>query len=115
MIIKINDLKIPVSLGVYGWEKEKPTEVKIELALEYDAGNAAESDDLADTLDYAVVEEVIVVAVRSRHFNLLESLIAEIGRVVTGFPRVQMAAVSVSKPGALKYAEYVTIQEVFRA
>lgn len=71
--IFIEDLRVQAWVGVY--EREKAAPQTVELNLTFGVPDAAaEHDDLADTIDYAVVVERIRVELGERHFNLIETL-----------------------------------------
>ena len=70
----LKNLEIKVWLGVYESEKEAPQRVLVNAWFEADTQLAAESDDLADTIDYALVEKFIRDFAGETHFELLERL-----------------------------------------
>lgn len=60
--LHIEDLHFHVPLGVYAWEQQAGTDVRITLRLAYDASLAAATDQLEHAPDYAhlcrLVEEL---------------------------------------------------------
>jgi dihydroneopterin aldolase len=114
MYLRIPELVIPVRVGVYDWEKTAPRDVALMLAAAYGAPDAAQSDLLADTVDYAALEECAVQAAQARHYELLESLIGAVAKaVMAAFPQIFELTVEASKAGALKHAKTVVVGEVF--
>ena len=50
--IFLRDLRVETIIGIYDWERETPQTVSIDLKLATDVTRAAQSDDIADALDY---------------------------------------------------------------
>jgi 7,8-dihydroneopterin aldolase/epimerase/oxygenase len=85
----------------------QPFEVDVELVL--DLAPAGTSDDLAKTVDYGEVYEVVRRNVESASYRLLETLAEAISREILGAFSVDEVAVRVRKPavqlgGPLDYA-----------
>jgi len=73
----------------------------VDLDLRMDAGKAAATDQLEDTIDYSAVYEAVRARVESERFNLLETLADRIAKaILADFPAVQSIAVEVRKPQA---------------
>ncbi|MFT3759387.1 dihydroneopterin aldolase [Thauera sp.] len=71
--IFIEELRVKAWVGVYA--REKTGQQTVELNLTFGVPDAAaERDDIADTIDYAVVTQRIREELGQRHFNLIESL-----------------------------------------
>jgi dihydroneopterin aldolase len=98
--------------GRHGWydhelEVPQPFEVDVELVL--DLALAGTSDDLAKTVDYAGVYEIVRRNVESASFRLLEALAETISRDILAAFAVDEVAITVRKPavqlgGPLDYA-----------
>lgn len=71
--IFIEELRVKAWVGIYAREKTGPQTVELNLTFGVPDA-AAEHDDIADTIDYAVVTERIRRELGERHFNLIESL-----------------------------------------
>ena len=74
-----------------------------------DGGAAAESDDLADSVDYSMLEQNIVDRVSSGEFALLEKLAGCVMEIVREQPKVASAVVEVDKPAASERADSVSV------
>ena len=88
------------ALGVHGVlpeEQSRPQPFEIDLDIEADLSRAGASDDLADTLDYGAISEMVAKVVTGEHFALLERLAERIAEVVLGDGRVEAVIVSVRK------------------
>lgn len=71
--IFIEELRVQAWIGIYA--REKVAAQTVELNLTFGVPDAAAAhDDIADTIDYAVVIERIREELALRHFNLVESL-----------------------------------------
>jgi dihydroneopterin aldolase len=110
--IRIRDLALPISIGVYDWEKQANQQIILSLDITLDtamATRAAQSDALEDTLDYATLEQSLVVLLQSKHFCLLEHLCATVATHILAHPFAERVRVEIMKPGALQYTPAVTM------
>lgn len=114
MQLHLQNISLPLSLGVHEWEKLKPRRVRLNLWVEYDATLAMETDGFAHALDYAALEKAVVEAAEDRHYELVEALVAAVARAALAFPRVSEVIVEAEKPGVMQYAETIRVREVFR-
>jgi 7,8-dihydroneopterin aldolase/epimerase/oxygenase len=71
--IFIEELRVQAWVGIYDREKTGPQTVELNLTFGVPDA-AAEHDDIANTIDYAVVTARIRQELAERHFNLIESL-----------------------------------------
>ena len=111
MIIKIAHLRLRTIIGVYDWEKENPQDLLINVTIDFDGRKAARSDDIEDTLDYKAINKKIIGFVETNDFNLLERVAGGICDIVFEEPAVRWASVKVEKPGALRFADSVSVTE----
>lgn len=111
MIIKIENLRLRTIIGVYDWEKENPQDLLINVTIDFDGRKAARSDDIEDTLDYKAINKKIIGFVETNDFNLLERVAGGICDIVFEEPAVRWASVKVEKPGALRFADSVSVTE----
>ena len=94
----LKDLKIPAMVGVYESEKGAPQNLLINVYFEYDAQKASVSDDLADTVDYALVAAQIKSICLAEHYNLLEKLQIELHTKITAeFPSINNLSITIEK------------------
>jgi len=74
--ISIRGLSVPAVIGVRDWERDVPQTLIFSADMApatTDARKAAETDDLADTLDYSAVAQTISSVVRDGRFRLIET------------------------------------------
>ncbi len=72
--IFISKLSVPVLIGVLPEERKAPQALLFDLELEADVHEAAASDDLKSTIDYAAVCYGIINYVKETEFELIETL-----------------------------------------
>ena len=99
--IHIRQLKLSAVIGVYPRERKAPQAVIVDLALHTDLQVAGRSDQLTDTIDYAVLVARVRKAVAKSRFQLLEALAEHIADLCLREPRIAAVDVTVAKPGAL--------------
>ena len=74
----ISGLKASSVIGCYDWERDIRQTLVIDLELKADFARAAETDALADALDYAAISNRVIALCDESRFQLLEAL-AETG------------------------------------
>lgn len=72
-LIFIDELRAETWIGIYPREKAMPQTVEISLRIGVSTASAGASDDIRDTVDYAVVVDRLRADLAASHFNLLES------------------------------------------
>ena len=87
--------------GVLPSEKSEEQEFIVDVILKAKLLKAAESDDLAETIDYAEVAKLAHRVITGPSVNLIEKLAKEIGELILkNFSKVESAEVTVHKPKA---------------
>jgi FolB domain-containing protein len=112
--IHLRKLKVRGVLGVHPAERRKPRKVELDLALECDVRRAAKSDQLADTLNYELIESDVIAIAKTGHFRLIETLAERVAEVCLKHPQVRGVRVVVDKPGALPHTRSVAVEIVRR-
>lgn len=107
--LSIRKLKLTCSIGVYDWEKEVPQDVFADIEMPLDISRSAVSDDLADTLDYTRLVEVVKTVASAQHYNLVETLVEKIAQVLLQEFDLEKVRVCVDKPMAIAEAESTVI------
>jgi dihydroneopterin aldolase len=90
--------------GANPGEREREQPFDLDVLIEMDLQQAARSDELADTLDYAKLHEQITYVVASTSFMLLERLAGEVLQHIFTDARVARAEVEIAKPALLNGA-----------
>lgn len=100
-IIYLHGIKARTLIGVYDWERVAPQVVEIDLELGIPSARACQTDDLADTINYADVVDRLRAVLAEQHFLLLERLAEYIAvDLMTAFS-TPWIKVSVTKLGIL--------------
>lgn len=98
--IFIEGLQVDVLVGVYAHERDAAQPLLFDIELAYDNLRAAESDDVADTIDYAAVCAEVRAFVAGRQPQLLETLAEALAaQLMLGFDS-QAVRVRIRKPKA---------------
>tara|TARA_Y100000590_G_scaffold459100_1_gene615268 strand:- start:776 stop:1147 length:372 start_codon:yes stop_codon:yes gene_type:complete len=108
-IIYINDLRVETIIGIFGWEKEVPQEVSIDIEINFDCKKASKNDSIQDTLDYKKITKDVIKFVQGSTFKLQESLAEGITQLIKKKYKVDSIKLRVSKPGALRHAKDVGV------
>lgn len=98
--VAIRGLRVLGTHGVLAEEQVRRQPFVLDLTVGLDTRAAAESDDLADTVDYAgLAARAVAVVERERH-HLLERLAGRVCDVLLEDDRVEEATVTITKPKA---------------
>jgi len=110
-IIHVKDLKINTIIGINKTERIEKQIVNINFWLYVDISEPGISDDIKHCIDYRTVTKKIINFVKNSSYFTLEKLTTEVLHILTHTKGVLNARITVSKPGALRYAEDVSITE----
>ena len=100
-LIEIKGIK---SFGYHGvLESEKITgqDFYVDVVLELDLTRASVTDDVSDTINYAVVTDLVVAQITGDPVSLIEKLAGNIAdRIKATYPQAAAVSVTVHKPQA---------------
>jgi dihydroneopterin aldolase len=107
--IVLRNIRLEGRHGYYDDERETPQPFEIDVELVLDLQPAGIADDLAKTIDYARVHEIVRRIVESASFRLLEAMAEAISHEILSEFAVDEVGVRVRKPavqlgGPLDYA-----------
>ncbi len=108
--IHIRDLMCRCIVGIYPDERREKQDVIINITLWANYRAACRTDDIADTVDYKTIKKQVIKMVEESRFQLIERLAEEVAGICLANPRVEKVAVSVDKPGALRFARSVAVE-----
>ncbi len=108
-IIFLGGLEIDTIIGIYDWERKKKQTVVLDIEMAFDIKKAAQTDDIAHTLDYKAVSERVVSFVETSEFFLVEKLIEEIAAVLRTEFQIPWVRIVLNKRGAITRAKDVGI------
>jgi dihydroneopterin aldolase len=97
-VIEIRGIRAQGKHGASEDERLREQPLDIDVQVELDLSAAAKSDNLQQTINYAVLRDRLVRVVEQRSFALLERLAAELLSAIFDDVRVAAAEVSVAKP-----------------
>lgn len=109
MIIKIENLRLRTVVGIFEWEKKIKQDVVVNIEIEFDGTSAIEKDDIEYTLDYKSITKKIISEVEGKNYNLIERIAGDVMKIVMEDGRVERATVKIDKPGALRFADSVSV------
>jgi FolB domain-containing protein len=107
--ITINNLKVKARIGIEPRELKAAQEVVLNISYEYDARQAARTDDIQVAVDYQAMAERITGHLKRSRFNLLETMASEVVKLVMTDKRVRAASVTVTKARAIRHASGVSL------
>ncbi|TVR75182.1 MAG: FolB domain-containing protein [Marinilabiliales bacterium] len=105
--IQIKNLRLRAVIGANDWEREVLQDVVISIRFKYDAQKAEMSDQVEDVFNYKTLTKRIIDEVEASRFNLLESLVNHVYKIVKENKEVQDVTVTVEKPNALRFCDNV--------
>ncbi len=107
--IEIKDLLLRCIIGINESERIAKQDVVINITLWGDLRPVAASDDIEKTVNYRTITKKLVEHVEASRYFLLETLTERIADICLQDARVRRVAVSVDKPGALRFARSVGV------
>ncbi len=97
MTISIVDLEVFYRVGVPNVERARPQRLLLSVEMEFDFSAAAQSDALAETIDYFAVAQRLLNFGEGREWKLIEKLAADIADLILSEFKPQSVAVEVKK------------------
>jgi dihydroneopterin aldolase len=96
--IELRGLRLTAVVGVLPEERERAQPLEVDLVIEADTTAAGLSDDLADTVDYGSVCDVVAATAKGAEPLLLERLAALLADAVLGLDgRIDAVELAVRK------------------
>jgi 7,8-dihydroneopterin aldolase/epimerase/oxygenase len=108
-IIYLHDLKIDCVIGIWEWERQTTQTVTLDLDMAIDAGKAAQTDRIEDTLNYKAVAKRLIAFVSTSKFQLVETLAERVAEIVLSDFNVRWLRLRVNKKGAIRGATDVGV------
>jgi FolB domain-containing protein len=107
--IHVEKLEVYAILGIKQEERDNKQKLSIDYWLEADIAKAMCSDSIEDCVNYRTINKDIITTVEHSNYNTIERLLGILLDLLLSFDGVLHAKIKVSKPGALRYAENVSI------
>lgn len=96
--------------GVFEDEAKNGQDFFVDLDITLDLSKASRSDQLADTIDYGAITNLVVSEITGERVQLIEMLAGRIAdRILTLHPQIAKIAVTVHKPQAPVASEVADI------
>lgn len=96
--IRVRALRVMARIGITEAELEVERPLCIDIAISSAANRATETDEIADTVDYAAVSDLAADLARSQSHRTLERLAARIAEGVVAEFETPAVEVTVEKP-----------------
>jgi dihydroneopterin aldolase len=107
--IRICELAVAFKVGVTEAERAHPQRLLISVEMGCDTSGAAQSDDLAQTIDYHAVCKRLLRFGEGRSWRLIETLASDIANTVRSEFRAATVSVEIKK-FVIPEARYVAVQ-----
>lgn len=112
--ITIKNLRLRTIIGIEEAERTNKQDIIINVAIEVDTAQAAQSDHIDDAFNYKTITKRIIHFVEGSSFYLLEKLVEEILQFIMLDDQVLSATVEIDKPAALRFADSVSLKQTVR-
>jgi dihydroneopterin aldolase len=109
MIIKIKDLRLKTILGIHDWEQNILRQISINIDLLVEDELATISDDIKDTVDYAILVDMIKKFITNNKFKLIEKMAADIIDIIMNDQKISQCNLEINKIGVLENVDAVAI------
>ncbi|KYQ85283.1 dihydroneopterin aldolase [Acinetobacter sp. BIGb0102] len=109
--IIIEGLKVDTVIGCFNWERQIIQPLMLDLTIHNDLSQAANSDELEDTLNYAQICELAAQVIQTAKPKLIEHaahLVLEC--LFTTFPSIESITITIRKPAIIAQANAVGIR-----
>lgn len=112
--IELRGLKVRGQHGVFDHERANGQDFAVDITVWIDLADAAASDDLADTYDYAALAQLATDVVAGPARNLIETVGGQIADQVMDDRRVHAVEVVLHKPQAPIPQQFADVAVVVR-
>lgn len=107
MKLELNGIDVECIIGERPDERMRPQHLRVDVVLTI-GDRASETDELADTVDYAVLTEGISEALVAAKCRMIERAAKVVLDLCLAEEKVSAAKVRVTKSGAIPYLESAT-------
>ncbi len=106
----IKDLLVRGIIGVNDWERRRAQDILINVTLFTDTQRAAETDSIADCVDYSKMSKRIQAHAESVERQTVEALANDLAKICLEDQGVQKVILRVEKPGAVRFSKSVGVE-----
>lgn len=107
--IFINQLELETVIGIHDWERKNKQPIILDIEIGCSIKQAAKSDQIKDCIDYFTVCERMKELALSHNFQLVETFVEEVSRIILQEFTAQWVSVKLSKPEAINEASGVGV------
>lgn len=111
--IFLHGLAVECIIGFIEWERRIKQTVVLDVEMPVDCARAAQTDDVANTLDYKKVAKRLIAFVSESEVHLVETLAHRTALLILEEFGVEWVRLSINKPGAIRGSKDVGVA-VFR-
>lgn len=109
--IIIEGLKVDTVVGCFNWERQIIQPLMLDLTIQTNLEQASNSDELADTLNYAEICEISAKVIQDAAPKLIEHAAKLVlNALFTTFPTIESIMISIRKPAIIPQANSVGIR-----
>ncbi len=108
-IIFINGLRLETHIGIFDWEREKTQPIILDIEIGRSLQQAANSDNIEDSIDYFIVAERLKILSRQHEYQLVEAFAEEVCRIILEEFNAHWVRVKLNKPLAVSAAQGVGV------
>lgn len=113
--IDIAGIRVRCIVGIHPHERVQEQDIAIDVSMDLDFAEAAETEDVGATVDYTEVAGALAALAVERRYQLIETMAEECAALVLGrWPRVESATVAIHKPAAVPAAADTRVKVVRR-
>lgn len=106
----IQDLLVRGIIGVNDWERKRAQDILINITLFTDTHRAAETDNIADCVNYSTMSKRIQAHAETAERLTVEALANDLVKICLEDKGVQKVILRVEKPGAVRFAKSVGVE-----
>ena len=106
----IQQLAVKTTIGVYDWEKKIKQQLLLDIEMSSNITDAASSDNIDDTIDYASVASTITCFIEQNSFELIETVAEKVAAIILDEFAVSQVSITLEKPGAVENAHTVGVR-----
>ena len=108
--IFIKNLQVYGILGIHLHEQQMPQLIQISLCATTDIKNAANNDDIHQTINYSTLVKQIKKILEASRYHTIEALIEALAAVILTNKRISSLWLRIEKPNAVPNTESVGVE-----
>ncbi|WP_415893418.1 dihydroneopterin aldolase [Neptuniibacter sp. PT8_73] len=108
-LVYIRELEVETIIGIYDWEREIRQRINLDLDMGTDIRQAANTEDVDNTLNYKTVSDRLIEFIEQSEFQLVETMAEQIAEIVMTEFGVKWLCLRLGKPGAVPQAKDVGV------